>query len=224
LIDCTGAPITSTYQQGVSNPGSTTPSAIGTFSYGLSTGSRLDGLYVNYCLNSLKLVATGAGALLLQGAKANNGTPSNDLAASVDGSGDLAIDSPNDGTVVTLSSTANDYTGQTVVRSGILQLQADRALGNTSNLVISAPAAVDLNAHTQTVGALNTAAGSSLSLAEGNLTIANGGVSGGVLSGELCCCSRLRRGLRTSWANLLLREALRPRPCRRIRACTNDST
>ncbi|KEY58063.1 autotransporter outer membrane beta-barrel domain-containing protein [Serratia sp. DD3] len=183
LTDGNNLPIETIYLQGITNPNNTTVAGMGTFMYGLSTGIERDGLYVNYGLKKLELLTSGSEALVLQGTLVNNGTPHNNLNAKITGSGDLAIDSPNDGTIVTLSSSANDYTGATFVRSGILQLMADSALGNTANLAISSGARVDLNAHTQTVGALNTDSNSTLALNNGSLTVKEGGQVNGVMTG-----------------------------------------
>ncbi|PVZ78035.1 hypothetical protein C9426_35235, partial [Serratia sp. S1B] len=183
LTDGNDIPIDTIYLHGITNPNDTLVAAMGTFMYGLSTGSELDGLYVNYGLKKLELLTSGSEALVLQGTLVNNGTPHNNLNAKITGSGDLAIDSPNDGTIITLSNSTNDYTGATFVRSGILQLMADSALGNTDNLVISTGASVDLNAHTQTVVALNTDSNSTLALNNGTLTVKEGGQVNGVMTG-----------------------------------------
>lgn len=183
LTDGTGTPITQDYLEGITNPNSATVAALGTFKFGLTTGAQQDGLYVNYGLQSMELLTTGSEALVFSGTLANNGTPSNDMIAQITGSGDLAIDSPNDGTIVTLSATTNNYTGATLVRSGILQLNADAALGSTSNLALSSGTTVNLNTHTQTVGALNSDANSTLNMGGGTLTVSGGGNTDGVLTG-----------------------------------------
>ncbi|WP_337264689.1 MULTISPECIES: autotransporter outer membrane beta-barrel domain-containing protein [unclassified Serratia (in: enterobacteria)] len=183
LTDGNDIPIVTTYQQGITNPNDTTVAAMGTFKYGLSTGVDQDGLYVNYGLKQLELLTSGTEALILQGTLANNGTLHNNLNAKVTGSGDLAIDTLNDGTIITLSNGHNDYTGDTLVRSGILKLVVDSALGDTANLAINTGASVDLNAHSQTVGALNTGSNSTLKLNNGSLTVKNGGQANGVMSG-----------------------------------------
>ncbi|MFZ1871759.1 MAG: autotransporter outer membrane beta-barrel domain-containing protein [Chania sp.] len=184
LTDGTNTPITSTYKQGILNPNSTTVAATGTFGFGLTTGEALDGLYVNYGLSVLDLLTTANDALVLTGALADNGTAANELTAQVIGTGDLAVNSPNDGSIVVLSNDTNSYTGATLVRSGILQLGSNSALGNTGNLSISNGATVDLSTYTQSVGTLNTEANALLDMGEGTLTVGNGGLSNGMLTGK----------------------------------------
>ncbi|PVZ87268.1 hypothetical protein C9426_11880 [Serratia sp. S1B] len=184
LTNAAGVPIDSTYYQGITNPNSTTVAAMGSFRYGLSTGRQLDGLYVNYGLKVLELLTNGNDALTLTGTLANNGTPSNNLEVQIIGSGDLAIDSPNDGTIVTLNGQNSNYTGITWVRSGILQLESNNALGRTSNLSLTNGSSVNINGFTQTVGALNGEVGTTLNLGTGQLTVANGGNSSSLLTGS----------------------------------------
>ncbi|PVZ77724.1 hypothetical protein C9426_35530, partial [Serratia sp. S1B] len=183
LTDGSNNPITGVYLQGITNPGDSQVAAMGSFEYGLSTGADSNGLYVSYLLKQLELLTTGSQALILQGSLANNGTRHNDLGALITGSGDLAIDSPNDGTIITLSNSSNDYTGDTLVRSGILQLAADSALGHTTTLDLSSGAKVDLNGHTQTVQTLVNngvmdLAGGALLLAQGGSSNSTGGLTG----------------------------------------------
>ncbi|MFW5394269.1 hypothetical protein V1951_23780, partial [Yersinia sp. 2544 StPb PI] len=73
--------------------------ALGSFNYGMTTGTGFDGLYVNYGLKALELQSTGNDALILTATLANNGTQANDLSAQVTGSGDLAFVSANDGSI-----------------------------------------------------------------------------------------------------------------------------
>ncbi|PVZ83845.1 hypothetical protein C9426_24930, partial [Serratia sp. S1B] len=183
LTDGNGDIITQSYQEGVSNPGSSLVSAMGTFDFGLTTGSQLDGLYVNYSLKKLELLLSGSDALELTGAAADNGTLNNDLFAQLTGTGDLAISEADAGAIITISGTTNTYSGKTFVRSGTLQLDADSALGQTSDLVISSGAAVDINGRTQTVGALNSDVSSTLNLDGGDLTVLQGGTADGALTG-----------------------------------------
>lgn len=184
LTDGDNIPMLNSHHQGISNPNNTTPAAIGTFKYAISTGAERDGLYVNYSLKEVDLLTTGSEALILRGNVSNNGKPHNELQAKITGTGDLAIDAADNDTLITLSNSDNDYTGATLVRSGILQLQADSALGNTHILAISQGASVDLNAHTQTVGMLNSEIASTLNLRGGTLTLLDGGNIGGVITGE----------------------------------------
>ncbi|VXC99902.1 conserved hypothetical protein [Enterobacterales bacterium 8AC] len=183
LTDGSNAPIIQDYFEGITNPNSSVVAAMGTFGFGLTTGDQRDGLYVNYSLKSMDLLTSGDEALELVGTASFNGMPGNELFAQITGSGDLAITEADPGAIIVLSGTQNDYTGATWVRAGTLQLNADSALGNTSALAISSGAAVDIHGHTQTVGALNSAADSQLALGGGALTVNDGGVVDGALVG-----------------------------------------
>ncbi|SUW63386.1 Outer membrane protein IcsA autotransporter precursor [Buttiauxella agrestis] len=144
--------------------------AKGTWDYRLTSGDNADGLYINYGLKQVELQSVGDDALVLN----SNGksAPASDLSAKVIGSGDLHIDSPTG--AVSLSNLDNSYTGQTVVNSGTLQLANDGVLGQTRDLRIEENAAVEMQGHSQQVGALNTVAASQLQLTAGSqLTISD---------------------------------------------------
>lgn len=138
--------------------------AKGTWDYRLTSGDNADGLYINYGLKQVELQSVGDDALVLN----SNGKsgPASDLSAKVIGSGDLHIDSPTG--AVSLSNLDNSYTGQTVVNSGTLQLANDGVLGQTRDLRIEENAIVQMQGHSQQVGALNTAAASQLQLSAGS--------------------------------------------------------
>ncbi|MDR5017433.1 autotransporter outer membrane beta-barrel domain-containing protein [Yersinia rochesterensis] len=155
--------------------------AKGTYDYRLTSGVNNDGLYVGYGLTQVELLGSGADALSLYAT--NKTGPAADLSAKITGSGDLAIDT-GAGDTVTLSNLLNDYTGSTEVRSGTLQMLNDNVLGNTSLLSLAATTAFDMNGHSQTVGELNGTAGSLLNLNGGNLTLSQGGISNGELTGS----------------------------------------
>ncbi|WP_145590055.1 autotransporter outer membrane beta-barrel domain-containing protein [Yersinia aleksiciae] len=184
LTDEFGDPLSATIYQSISNPGALSPAAMGSFNYGLTTGTGFDGLYVNYGLSALELLAVGDDALILTATLGNNGTQANDLSAQVTGSGDLAFVSANDGSVASLSNSTNSYTGATWVRSGNVRLEADSALGQTSLLAMSTATNVDLNGTQQTVGQLATEMGSTLDFNSGKLTVTNGGQVDGALTGR----------------------------------------
>ncbi|WP_145534932.1 autotransporter outer membrane beta-barrel domain-containing protein [Yersinia thracica] len=183
LTDQNGGPISAVFYQGVYNPGGSNAAAIGSFNYGLTTGNDYDGLYVNYGLTGLELQSTGSDALILTATLANNGKQSNDLSTQISGSGDLAFVSADDGGIASLSNATNNYTGATWVRSGILRLNANSALGQTSQLAMSNATTVDLNGTQQTVGQLTTETGSTLNFNNGKLAVTNGGQVDGALSG-----------------------------------------
>jgi autotransporter family porin len=131
------------------------------------------GLYAGYMLKVLNSQSTA----VIDTAGATDNT----LGAQLTGVGDFDFRA-NDGTI-TLANTANDYQGKTLVTSGTLQLGGNNTLGQTSALYIAASAITDINGFSQNIGALNGAAGSTLTLNGGALTITNGGQSDGVLTG-----------------------------------------
>ncbi|MDM0070564.1 autotransporter outer membrane beta-barrel domain-containing protein [Variovorax sp. J31P207] len=151
--------------------------AKGTYDYRLSTGAQQDGLYASYGLKQLDLQQDQT-LTLEQAPGATKGAA--DMSAKIIGTGNLAVEA-GAGTV-SISGT-NTYTGETTVKSGTLQLQADDALGQTSELHIADKATTDLNGRTQTIGALDGQAGSTLDVNGGTLNIANGGISQGTLTG-----------------------------------------
>ncbi|WP_145524760.1 autotransporter outer membrane beta-barrel domain-containing protein [Yersinia vastinensis] len=155
--------------------------AKGTYDYRLSSGGNNDGLYVSYGLTQVELLGSGADALSLYAT--NKTGPAADLSAKITGMGELAIDT-GAGNTVTLSNLDNDYTGATEVRSGTLQMSNDNVLGNTSLLSLAADTAFDMNGHSQTVGELNGTGGSSLNVNGGSLTLSQGGISDGELTGK----------------------------------------
>ncbi|EKK5571957.1 autotransporter outer membrane beta-barrel domain-containing protein, partial [Morganella morganii] len=82
--------------------------ANGKYDYRLTSGENNDGLYINYGLTQVELLAQGANALTLS-AEGNSGNAA-DLSAQITGSGDLRI---NTDTPLSLSNSANSYTGTT---------------------------------------------------------------------------------------------------------------
>ncbi|CNI34732.1 autotransporter outer membrane beta-barrel domain-containing protein [Yersinia mollaretii] len=155
--------------------------AKGTYDYRLTSGVDNDGLYVGYGLTEVELLGSGTDALSLYAT--NKTGAAADLSAKITGSGDLAIDT-GAGSTVSLSNLNNDYTGMTDVRNGTLQMLNDNVLGNTSLLSLAANTAFNMNGHSQTVGELNSAVGSSVNLNGGSLTLSQGGLSEGELTGS----------------------------------------
>jgi len=175
LVDQDGNAITNAQQVDIAQGGDVV--AKGTYDYRLTTAPN-EGLYVNWGLTELELqqgrtltLAPDTGAV---GAAA-------DMSARISGDGDLAIDAGLN--TVSLSNLANDYTGESTVRSGTLRLEADGALGQTSVLRVMDAAAADLNGKVQAVGALDGQSGSMLDLNGGELIIVDGGASAGSLMG-----------------------------------------
>ncbi|WP_145515892.1 autotransporter outer membrane beta-barrel domain-containing protein [Yersinia aleksiciae] len=179
LKDQDGNVITDATTADIAQNGTTV--AKGTYDYRLSSGVGNDGLYVSYGLTEVELLGSGTDALALYAT--NKTGAAADLSAKVTGSGDLAIDT-GAGSSVSLSNLNNDYTGVTDVRSGTLQMLNDNVLGNTSLLSLAADTAFNMNGHSQTVGELNSTAGSSVDLNGGHLTLSQGGVSDGELTGS----------------------------------------
>lgn len=155
--------------------------AQGTYDYRLSSSENNDGLYVAYGLKEVELQGSGEQALSLSAAgKTGNAA---DLSAKITGSGDLTIDT-NYGNAISLSNLENNYTGKTNVRSGTLQMSNDNVLGNTAQLHLAELTALNMNGYRQTVGKLIMSAGSLLNLNGGELTLSQGGISEGELTGS----------------------------------------
>ncbi|WP_370090866.1 hypothetical protein [Buttiauxella sp. 3AFRM03] len=85
------------------------------------------------------------------------------------GTGNLAIDAGTG--AVSLSNSANDYSGETNVNVGTLRSESDNALGRTSQLNLADTTTFDLNGKTQTIVALNSAASSTLNINGGTLNV-----------------------------------------------------
>lgn len=151
--------------------------ADGLYDYRLTTAPG-DGLYVNYGLKQLDILA-GQTLVLAEHSGATGAAA--DMSAKITGDGNLAIQA---GKVVSLSNGLNDYNGATLVQTGTLRTDANGVLGNTMELNIIGGAAANINGTTQTVGTLTGQSGSSLNLNGGNLTLSNGGVSNGSLTGN----------------------------------------
>ncbi|WP_213956994.1 autotransporter outer membrane beta-barrel domain-containing protein [Variovorax sp. dw_954] len=151
--------------------------AKGDYNYRLAVRQD-DGLYVNYGLTKLDLQQ--GQTLTLQQRSGATGE-AGDQSARITGSGNLAIDAGTG--LVSLSNTANDYTGQTTVAGGTLQLAADNALGNTRSLNLQNSTQAQLAGHLQTIGQLQADAGSMLDLGGGTLNLVNGGRADGGLTG-----------------------------------------
>ncbi|HGC2333117.1 TPA: hypothetical protein ACIX8Y_005378, partial [Escherichia coli] len=126
---------------------------------------------IGYGLKSLDLQGTGDKALVLT-PRANAQGLQTDLGAQLTGAGDLAIEAA--GQVVTLSNGGNNYTGDTLVRSGTLQMANDNVLGATGNLNVASNAVFRTNGYSQTVGALQTETGAHIQLDSGSVLTVSG--------------------------------------------------
>ncbi|WP_407861471.1 ESPR-type extended signal peptide-containing protein, partial [Escherichia coli] len=179
LQDQSGQRITDSIQHAVIQNGQKV--AEGTYDYRLTSGTNNDGLYIGYGLTQLNLLTSGTDALELDA----NGKTGNaaDMSARITGTGDLAFNSQK-GETVSLSNQNNDYTGVTDIRGGNVLMNSNSALGQTTEIRLAADTQLDMNGHSQTAGKLNGAAGSVLNINGGNLTLTEGGVSAGILSGN----------------------------------------
>ncbi|HEI9846066.1 TPA: autotransporter outer membrane beta-barrel domain-containing protein, partial [Morganella morganii] len=133
--------------------------ADGVYNYALSGAGT--GLSLSSQLDSLTLLTGKILTLSTQGAVNSDKA----LTARLSGAGALAIDAGAE--TLTINNSGNNYTGNTLVRTGTLALGSDNALGQTSSLNVNANAAANLAGHTQTTGALENA---------GLVTLGNGGV------------------------------------------------
>ncbi|EHX7686681.1 autotransporter outer membrane beta-barrel domain-containing protein, partial [Salmonella enterica] len=179
LQDLSGQRITDSIQHAVIQNGQKV--AEGTYDYRLTSGTNNDGLYIGYGLTQLNLLTSGTDALELDA----NGKTGNaaDMSARITGTGDLAFNSQK-GETVSLSNQNNDYTGVTDIRGGNVLMNSNSALGQTTEIRLAADTQLDMNGHSQTAGKLNGTAGSVLNINGGNLTLTEGGVSAGILSGN----------------------------------------
>jgi len=178
LQDASGQVISSGKQKNIVQQGKNV--AKGVYDYHLTSGPRNDGLYIGYALTQLDLLASGVDALVLDAA----GTTGNaaDMSARITGTGDLAFNSQK-GETISLSNQDNDYTGVTAIRGGNVLMNSNNALGQTSEIRLATDTRLDMNGYSQTVGKLNGVADSVLNINGGNLTLTDGGVSAGTLTG-----------------------------------------
>ena len=150
-----------------------------TYDYRLTSGDNGDGLYVNYGLVELELMNKGDNALTLN-AEGNTGSAA-DLSAKITGTGDLRIDTDTD---VSLSNSANSYTGNTDVVAGTLKAGNDNVLGDTHLLTVRSGSKFDMNGYAQSLRNIVTEAGSILDFNQGSLTITDGW-GGQTIAGDL---------------------------------------
>ncbi|EOV8479777.1 autotransporter outer membrane beta-barrel domain-containing protein [Klebsiella aerogenes] len=155
--------------------------AKGTYDYRLTSGDYADGLYVNYGLTEVELLAQGSNALTLN-AEGNTGNAA-DLSAKVTGAGDLRIDTDND---VSLSNSGNSYSGLTDVVAGTLKMGDNNVLGQTRLLNLRSGSGFNMNGYAQTLQNIQTEVGSLLDFNLGSLTVNNGTIAGDMTgTGEL---------------------------------------
>ncbi|AXY34341.1 autotransporter outer membrane beta-barrel domain-containing protein [Yersinia pseudotuberculosis] len=150
-------------QSAIQQGGTTVANAIHNYGLASSNSSGDSGLYVNYTLSALELLADGANALLL--ATESGLTANRVLNAELFGVGGLVVDAQNG--ALTLANGSNRYEGTTTVTAGELILGANGAFGQTSLLDIASGASVNINGYRQTVGAVTNT---------GTVTLGSGGV------------------------------------------------
>ncbi len=149
-------------QSAIQQGGTTVANAIHNYGLASSNGNGGSGLYVNYTLSALELLADGANALLL--ATESGLTANRELNAELSGVGGFVVDAQNG--ALTLANGNNRYEGTTTVTAGELILGADGAFGQTSLLNIASGASANINGYRQTVGAVTNS---------GAVTLGNGG-------------------------------------------------
>ncbi|SUB28351.1 protein YdeU [Yersinia pseudotuberculosis] len=149
-------------QSAIQQGGTTVANAIHNYGLASSNSNGDSGLYVNYTLSALELLADGANALLL--ATESGLTANRVLNAELFGVGGLVVDAQNG--ALTLANGNNRYEGTTTVNLGELILGADGAFGQTSLLDIANGASANINGYRQTVGAVTNT---------GTVTLGNGG-------------------------------------------------
>ncbi|MBM0493196.1 autotransporter outer membrane beta-barrel domain-containing protein [Aeromonas jandaei] len=147
--------------------------AKGIYDYRLTSGDNADGLYVNYGLTEVELLAQGSNALTLN-AEGNTGNAA-DLSAKVTGTGDLRIDTDTD---VSLSNSENSYSGLTDVVAGTLKMGNNNVLGLTRLLNLRSGSGFNMNGYAQTLQNIQTEVGSLLDFSQGSLTVSNGIIAG----------------------------------------------
>ncbi|ABS48280.1 putative autotransporter protein [Yersinia pseudotuberculosis IP 31758] len=150
-------------QSAIQQGGSTVANAIHNYGLASSNSNGDSGLYVNYTLSALELLADGADALLL--ATESGLTANRVLNAELFGVGGLVVDAQNG--ALTLANGSNRYEGTTTVTAGELILGANGAFGQTSLLNIASGASANINGYRQTVGAVTNT---------GTVTLGSGGV------------------------------------------------
>lgn len=147
----------------------------GTATYDQAAVVTEDGAWVGFDL--VKLDASAGQTLVLE----NEPGMDNMLVAKLTGEGNFDIQ--GSGTVI-LNNHNNDYTGDTLISGGNVQLGSDNALGQTRDVSIASGTGLDISGKTQAITTLHGAAGSNLNLNDGTLTLTQGGESSGTLEGS----------------------------------------
>lgn len=139
--------------------------ANGMYNYGIII--RNGGLYISYGLRQLILLDNMS--LKITGDNPGDAEAS-EVVSQLTGNGNLIL-SPNE--MITLNNVDNDYKGTTTVTKKTVRLKSDKALGETSDLIIAEGAILDINGTTQSIGAIHPTG--LLDLNGGRLTLSQGG-------------------------------------------------
>ncbi|MCG8909304.1 autotransporter domain-containing protein [Pseudomonas sp. DP-17] len=177
LQDQNGMPVSDAREVELTQNGATV--AVGSYGYGLSTGEGNDGLYVNYGLSQIDILA-GQTLTLAEDPGASGSDA--DMAAKLTGTGNLLI---NAGDSVSLSNTTNDFTGTTEVASGTLQAGAANVIASSSAVTLGAGTRFDTHGFNQSLNNLNGAANSQILLSGNNALTLNGGSDPNVFAGAV---------------------------------------
>ncbi|SET29788.1 autotransporter outer membrane beta-barrel domain-containing protein [Thorsellia anophelis] len=136
-----------------------------------NNGSKGAGIYVDVMLKELISKAN----IVFN----NQNSISNSIDTLISGIGGIEIQA-KDGQSITITNENNKYEGKTVVTQGTLNIGADNALGNTSELSIADNATVDmLNA---TLSLLNLTGTGHFNINNGSLTLNEGNFTGSLTS------------------------------------------
>lgn len=143
--------------------------------YNYMSAVKNDGLYLGYGLTQLDSFI-GQSVII-----ENSNATDNSLGARLTGDGGFTLDV--NGTV-RIGNVTSNYTGATQLNRGKVVLITDNALGQTSELDMQSGTGIDLNGNHQTIGHITTANNSLFALNQGQLTLTDGGVFDGNLSGK----------------------------------------
>ncbi|MDF9827758.1 autotransporter-associated beta strand protein [Ereboglobus sp. PH5-10] len=139
--------------------------------------AAVTGSGIGWAYGLVELSANAGASITLSNSNASQST----LGVKLTGSGGYTMSGTG---VYSIGNAASDYEGATLVTGGTVRMLTDNAFGGTPLLDLAANTGVDMNGKTQATGTLNTAAGSTLDLNAGVLTLANGGTSLGALTGS----------------------------------------
>ncbi|MCC4605541.1 autotransporter outer membrane beta-barrel domain-containing protein [Xanthomonas campestris] len=150
---------------------------VGLGSWGLKLAQQANDLNLAWGLQGVDLYQDKMLALNV----ADGGSTEGIFNAVVSGAGGVSLTAA--GGRVIFGNVANSYTGPTSLQAGTVEMATDNAFGATSGLTMASGTTLDMQGRAQTVGILDTVAGSALNLDGGSLTV-KGGAIAGVLAGD----------------------------------------